>query len=311
MLTRDEFPKVRHEAQRDMHRTNRHGTRTRSATKSETGRQATISNVLRIVVHSDYPTTATLTRSFSSGPPLEVGVKSGVCCSQNTWDSSSIGPKSIVRAWPITAGHPARHKLGTRCSLMFSNASDHLEHAPPLWLTKRCSSRSRTMYQAPILSAVLRGAEMRASSKELKDNNAVAGILRLADLYDRLADRAEIRQAYGFTRTGLRAFLVRDDEFFNPRFDSISSYDVEQVKGTYADLYVIGFVDYIDQFAERRLAQLRHAIWIVDPRKIRDQIICLKSGPTPAWRCRSVSRMRLRQRLPFDPILISNRIWAK
>jgi hypothetical protein len=76
----------------------------------------------------------------------------------------------------------------------------------------------------------------------------------------------------------LRAFLVRDDEFFNPRFDSISSYDVEQVKGKYADLYVIGFVDYIDQFAERRLAQLRHAIWIVDPRKIRDQIICLKSG---------------------------------
>jgi hypothetical protein len=50
------------------------------------------------------------------------------------------------------------------------------------------------------------------------------------------------------------------------------------VKGKYADLYVIGFVDYIDQFAERRLAQLRHAIWIVDPRKIRDQIICLKSG---------------------------------
>jgi len=67
----------------------------------------------------------------------------------------------------------------------------------------------------------------------------------------------------------LRAFLVRDDEFFNPRFYSISSYDVEQVKGKYADLYVIGFVDYIDQFAERRLAQLRHAIWIVDPRKIR------------------------------------------
>jgi hypothetical protein len=80
---------------------------------------------------------------------------------------------------------------------MFSNASDHLEHAAPLWLTKRCSSRSRTMYQAPILSAVLRGAEMRASSKELKDNNAVAVILRLADLYDRLADRAEIRRNGG------------------------------------------------------------------------------------------------------------------
>jgi hypothetical protein len=46
-----------------------------------------------------------------------------------------------VRAWPITAGHPARHKLGTRCSLMFSNA--------------------------------------------------------IADLYDRLADRAEIRRNGG------------------------------------------------------------------------------------------------------------------
>jgi hypothetical protein len=38
-----------------------------------------------------------------------------------------------------------------------------------------------------------RAAEMRASSKELKDNNTAAVILRLAELYDRLADRAEIR----------------------------------------------------------------------------------------------------------------------
>jgi hypothetical protein len=37
-----------------------------------------------------------------------------------------------------------------------------------------------------------RAAEMRASSKELKDNNTAAIIMRLADLYDRLADRAEI-----------------------------------------------------------------------------------------------------------------------
>ena len=34
-----------------------------------------------------------------------------------------------------------------------------------------------------------RATEMRASSKELKDNNAAAVIMRLADLYDRLADR--------------------------------------------------------------------------------------------------------------------------
>jgi hypothetical protein len=38
-----------------------------------------------------------------------------------------------------------------------------------------------------------RAAEMRGSSKELKDNNTAAIILRLADLYDRLADRAEVR----------------------------------------------------------------------------------------------------------------------
>jgi hypothetical protein len=36
-----------------------------------------------------------------------------------------------------------------------------------------------------------RAAEMRVSSKELKDNNTAAVIMRLADLCDRLADRAE------------------------------------------------------------------------------------------------------------------------
>ena len=38
-----------------------------------------------------------------------------------------------------------------------------------------------------------RAAEMRASSKELKDNNTATVILRLAELYDRLAERAEAR----------------------------------------------------------------------------------------------------------------------
>ena len=38
-----------------------------------------------------------------------------------------------------------------------------------------------------------RAAEMRASSKDLNDNNTAAVILRLAELYDRLADRAEVR----------------------------------------------------------------------------------------------------------------------
>jgi hypothetical protein len=38
-----------------------------------------------------------------------------------------------------------------------------------------------------------RAAKMRASSKELKDENTTAVIMRVADLYDRLADRAETR----------------------------------------------------------------------------------------------------------------------
>src|SRR5215472_10193234 len=38
-----------------------------------------------------------------------------------------------------------------------------------------------------------RAAEMRASSKELRDDNTAAVIMRVADLYERLADRAETR----------------------------------------------------------------------------------------------------------------------
>jgi hypothetical protein len=38
-----------------------------------------------------------------------------------------------------------------------------------------------------------RAAEMRVSSKELKDNHTATIILRLAELYERLADRAEAR----------------------------------------------------------------------------------------------------------------------
>jgi hypothetical protein len=42
-----------------------------------------------------------------------------------------------------------------------------------------------------------RAAEMRASSKELKDYNTAAVILRLAELYDRLAERADSRNNVG------------------------------------------------------------------------------------------------------------------
>ena len=38
---------------------------------------------------------------------------------------------------------------------------------------------------------------MRASSKELKDNNTATVILRLAELYDQLAERAESRSNGG------------------------------------------------------------------------------------------------------------------
>ena len=38
-----------------------------------------------------------------------------------------------------------------------------------------------------------RPAEMRMSSKELKDDNTAGLILRLVELYDRLADPAEVR----------------------------------------------------------------------------------------------------------------------
>jgi hypothetical protein len=42
-----------------------------------------------------------------------------------------------------------------------------------------------------------RPAEMRMSSKELKDDNTAGLILRLAELYDWLADRAEVRSNGG------------------------------------------------------------------------------------------------------------------
>ena len=50
-----------------------------------------------------------------------------------------------------------------------------------------------------------RAAEMRASSKELKDNNTAAVIMRLADLCDRCADRAETRGDRAVNQDGGRA----------------------------------------------------------------------------------------------------------
>jgi hypothetical protein len=47
-----------------------------------------------------------------------------------------------------------------------------------------------------------RAAEMRASAEELKDNDTAAVIRRLAEVYDRLADRAEIRTDCGLPPSG-------------------------------------------------------------------------------------------------------------
>jgi hypothetical protein len=49
----------------------------------------------------------------------------------------------------------------------------------------------------------------------------------------------------------LRAFLVKDDEFFLPRHYSIPKDQMKRVTEHSADLYVIGFVDYRDQFGDR------------------------------------------------------------
>jgi hypothetical protein len=54
-----------------------------------------------------------------------------------------------------------------------------------------------------------RATEMRVSSKELKDNNTAALIMRLADLYDRLADRAAARgdsAAHPIAQSGSSSF---------------------------------------------------------------------------------------------------------
>ena len=65
-------------------------------------------------------------------------------------------------------------------------------HLPP--------ARGRGPITKNQVAALLRDYDIRTrrrshptSSKELKDNNTAAVIMRLADLYDRLADRAGIR----------------------------------------------------------------------------------------------------------------------
>jgi hypothetical protein len=49
----------------------------------------------------------------------------------------------------------------------------------------------------------------------------------------------------------IRAFLVTNDEFFLSRFCTISTDEMSKVKSLIFDLYLVGFVDYIDQFRQR------------------------------------------------------------
>jgi hypothetical protein len=49
----------------------------------------------------------------------------------------------------------------------------------------------------------------------------------------------------------IRAFLVTNDEFFLSRFCTISTDEMNKVKGLISDLYLVGFVDYSDQFGQR------------------------------------------------------------
>jgi hypothetical protein len=70
----------------------------------------------------------------------------------------------------------------------------------------------------------------------------------------------------------LRAFLVKDDEFFLPRHYSITQYQMKQVREHSADLYVIGFVDYRDQFGERhRGGYARRYYPVIDDMKYENE----------------------------------------
>jgi hypothetical protein len=50
------------------------------------------------------------------------------------------------------------------------------------------------------------------------------------------------------TTSVLRAFLVTNDEFHHSRFYRITQDEMTKVKGLISDLYMIGYVDYVDQF---------------------------------------------------------------
>ena len=79
------------------------------------------------------------------------------------------------------------------CCRVLTEPSRELGYAFPIALVANAEPVMRASYVNDSNYLRERAAEMRSSSKELKDNNTAAVIMRLADLYDRLADRAETR----------------------------------------------------------------------------------------------------------------------
>ena len=59
----------------------------------------------------------------------------------------------------------------------------------------------------------------------------------------------------------LKAFLVTDDEFHLSRFYRITPDEMSQVKDTFSDLYMIGDVDYTDQFGQHHRGGYARQYW--------------------------------------------------
>ena|SRR6185436_13509490 len=88
----------------------------------------------------------------------------------------------------------AERKAGVAVvSRQLTAPSQELGYTFPIALVASAEPLMRASYVSESNHLRQRASEMRASSKELKDDNTAAVIMRLADLYDRLADRAETR----------------------------------------------------------------------------------------------------------------------
>jgi hypothetical protein len=65
-----------------------------------------------------------------------------------------------------------------------------------------------------------------------------------------------------------RAFLVSDDEFFVSRFYQITPDEMSKVKSLQSDLYMIGYVDYTDQFDQDHRGGYARQYWpMIDSRR--------------------------------------------